>query len=311
MNAMVRTVRRRDRRKVALRSRVSLTSRRRNVRKLDSGSATVLQTPGAIAPAVIRCADAGGFQSFLVSRHFRCRLDEPGAAARHRVSPRGESCSSGATRNCRLRFTDSPRRRLAARAKRLGRRALDQVATLVTPATLLTWHRKLIAKKYDGSSLRKPGRPLTSTEISKLVVRMAEENRGWGYTRIQGALANGPATALARPTEAEALPVPIDDRLWLHDSEHGAPGTPELGEQNPESAVDRAQFRSANATVENGQLLAKREDLELHLNTAAAEGSKRFQYRKEKVDHRGRSLSSTVANFNRSLAVGVLRKDRL
>jgi hypothetical protein len=47
-----------------------------------------------------------------------------------------------------------------------------------------------IAQKYDGSALRKPGRPLTSAEISKLVVRMAEENRGWGYTRIQGALSN-------------------------------------------------------------------------------------------------------------------------
>jgi putative transposase len=90
----------------------------------------------------------------------------------------------------RLRFTDCQRRRLAAKAKRIGRSVLDQVATIVTPATLLTWHRKLIAQKYDGSALRKPGRPLTSTEISKLVVRLAQENRGWGYTRIQGALAN-------------------------------------------------------------------------------------------------------------------------
>src|SRR5215475_1101992 len=77
----------------------------------------------------------------------------------------------------RLRFTDSQRRRLAAKAKRRGRRVLDQVATIVTPATLLTWHRKLIAQKYDGSALRKPGRPLTSTEITKLVVRMAGESR--------------------------------------------------------------------------------------------------------------------------------------
>jgi putative transposase len=104
----------------------------------------------------------------------------------------------------RLRFTDTQRRRLAAKAKRLGRRVLDQVATIVSPATLLTWHRKLIAQKYDGSALRKPGRPLTSTEISKLVVRIAEENRGWGYTRIQGALANLGHT-IGRTTVADIL----------------------------------------------------------------------------------------------------------
>jgi putative transposase len=90
----------------------------------------------------------------------------------------------------RLRFTDDQRRRLAAKAKKLGRKVLAQVATIVTPETLLAWHRKLIAKKYDGSAFRTPGRPPTSTEISNLVLRMAQENRSWGYRRIQGALAN-------------------------------------------------------------------------------------------------------------------------
>src|SRR5262245_36441999 len=89
-----------------------------------------------------------------------------------------------------LRFTDNQRRRLAAKAKELGRRALAEVATIVTPETLLAWHRKLIAKKYDGSTFRRQGRPPTSTEITNLVIRMAEENRGWGYWRIQGALSN-------------------------------------------------------------------------------------------------------------------------
>ncbi len=56
---------------------------------------------------------------------------------------------------------------------------LAEVATIVTPETLLAWHRKLIANKYDGSALRGPGRPTTSTRISNLVIRMAEENRGW------------------------------------------------------------------------------------------------------------------------------------
>jgi transposase InsO family protein len=92
--------------------------------------------------------------------------------------------------NRRMRFTDSQRCRLAAKAKKLRRRILEQVATIVTPATLLAWHRKLIATKYDGSSYRAPGRPQTAMEITALVLRFARENRSWGYLRIQGALAN-------------------------------------------------------------------------------------------------------------------------
>src|SRR5215831_18346033 len=92
--------------------------------------------------------------------------------------------------NRRMRFTDNQRCRLAVKAKRLGRKVLAQVATIVTPETLWAWHRKLIAMKYDGSEYRSPGRPRTAADISALVVRMAEENRGWGYRRIQGALSN-------------------------------------------------------------------------------------------------------------------------
>jgi len=90
----------------------------------------------------------------------------------------------------RLCFTDDQRRRLAVRAKELSRSALMQLATIVTPETLLAWHRKLVAAKYDGSSKRKPGRPRTQAEVETLVIRMAEENRTWGYDRIVGALAN-------------------------------------------------------------------------------------------------------------------------
>src|SRR5206468_12947916 len=106
--------------------------------------------------------------------------------------------------NRRMRFTDSQRCRLALRAKKLSRKVLAQVATIVTPQTLLAWHRKLIAKKYDGSAYRAPGRPRTATEISGLVVRMAEENRRWGYRRIQGALSNL-GHILARTTIANIL----------------------------------------------------------------------------------------------------------
>ena len=82
----------------------------------------------------------------------------------------------------RLRFTDAQRRRLAAKAKALGRQALRDLETLVAPDTLLRWHRQLIARKYDGSGRRGPGRPRIMDEIRRLIVRMATENRDWGYT---------------------------------------------------------------------------------------------------------------------------------
>src|ERR671913_1805524 len=83
----------------------------------------------------------------------------------------------------RLRLTDDQRRRLAAKARGLGRKVLADVATIVTPETLLRWHRQLIAQKYDGSGKRSPGRPRTAGEIEALVVQMAVENRDWGYRR--------------------------------------------------------------------------------------------------------------------------------
>jgi putative transposase len=78
------------------------------------------------------------------------------------------------------------------------------VAAIVTPETLLAWHRKLLARKYDGSDKRGPGRPRTAGEIEVLVVGMAEENRDGGYGRIQGALSNL-GHELARSTTAEIL----------------------------------------------------------------------------------------------------------
>jgi transposase InsO family protein len=70
----------------------------------------------------------------------------------------------------------------------LGRKVLAEVASLVTPETILRWHRQLIAKKYNGARTRRPGRPRTRQDIAALVVRMATENPKWGYTRIKGAL---------------------------------------------------------------------------------------------------------------------------
>ncbi len=105
----------------------------------------------------------------------------------------------------RVRFSDSQRVRLAQKARELGRKALKELETLVTPDTLLRWHRELVARKYDGSArCRRQGRPGVMAEIVELVVRMATENRGWGYTRIQGALSNLGHT-VSRTTVANIL----------------------------------------------------------------------------------------------------------
>ena len=90
----------------------------------------------------------------------------------------------------RIRFTDVERALLARKAKAAGRKALLALDTVVSPDTLMRWHRRLVAQKWDFSKRRGPGRPGVMREISQLIVRMAQENPGWGYIRIQGALAN-------------------------------------------------------------------------------------------------------------------------
>jgi hypothetical protein len=91
----------------------------------------------------------------------------------------------------RLRLSDPERSALAEIGKRLGRRALEQVACVAKPDTILAWHRRLIARKFDGSKRRSyPGRPPIDAETEALIVRMARENSGWGCDRIVGALAN-------------------------------------------------------------------------------------------------------------------------
>jgi transposase len=91
----------------------------------------------------------------------------------------------------RVRLTDGERKTLAEIGQKLGKQALAEVASLVKPETILVWHRKLVTQKCDGSQQRKaPGRPMIDQEVEVLVVRMARENRSWGYDRIVGALAN-------------------------------------------------------------------------------------------------------------------------
>src|SRR6202521_3822322 len=91
----------------------------------------------------------------------------------------------------RLRFSDAERAKLGEIGRRLGRKALGEVANAALPDTILAWYRRLVARKFDGSKQRRtPGRPRIDRAIEELIVRMAEENPSWGYDRIVGALAN-------------------------------------------------------------------------------------------------------------------------
>ena len=91
----------------------------------------------------------------------------------------------------RILLNDDQRRRLAVKGKVLGRKLLHGLATIVTPDTILRWHRQLVAKKWDYSDRRgKVGRPRTPEEVAVLIVRMAKENPTWGCGHIEGALKN-------------------------------------------------------------------------------------------------------------------------
>ena len=91
----------------------------------------------------------------------------------------------------RVRLRGGERKTLAALGRKLGKQALEEVASSVKPDTILAWHRQLVAQKFDGSRKRQaPGRPTIAAELEALVVRLAQHNCAWGYDRIVGALAN-------------------------------------------------------------------------------------------------------------------------
>ena len=91
----------------------------------------------------------------------------------------------------RVRLSDGERKALAEIGQQLGKKALEEVAKIVKPETILGWHRKLVAQKFDGSTQRQsPGRPKIAPDLEALIVRIAQDNRSWGYDRIVGALAN-------------------------------------------------------------------------------------------------------------------------
>jgi putative transposase len=87
----------------------------------------------------------------------------------------------------RVRYQPGDRLWFAALSRLIPRRRWDNVFP-VTPATLLAWHRRLVARKWDYTSRRRTGRPSTAAAIRKLVIRIATENPAWGHRRVQGEL---------------------------------------------------------------------------------------------------------------------------
>ena len=88
----------------------------------------------------------------------------------------------------RIILADEQKRLLAISGKKLGRKVLSEICCAFSPDTILRWHKKLIATKYDSSKNRKVGRPRISEQLESLVIKIARRNRGWGYLRIAGQL---------------------------------------------------------------------------------------------------------------------------
>src|SRR5215831_19463978 len=130
----------------------------------------------------------------------------------------------------RIRFTDAERALLARKAKDVGRKALLELNTIVSPDTLLRWHRRLVAQKWNFAERRGVGRPGIMRHISEFIVRMAQDNRGWGYTRIQGSLANL-NHRVGRGTIANVL------------KRHGIEPAPERSRRTPWSTFLKAHWK--------------------------------------------------------------------
>lgn len=135
----------------------------------------------------------------------------------------------------RLKLTNDERRELGALGKAIGLEALRELPTLVQPETILAWYRKFVARKHDHSAKRGPGRPRKPDELRELIVRMAEENPGWGYTKIMGALFNL-GHEVSRGTIANVL------------IEHGIIPAPERGKKTKWRDFLRAHWDVLGAT---------------------------------------------------------------
>ena len=140
-----------------------------------------------------------------------------------------------------LRLTDDQRRRLASKAKILGRKALNMVATIVTPDTLMRWPRQLIAAKWTFQAKKRVGRPGLMRKIKALIVRMALANPSWGYCRIQGEL-----NRRCFSGEDQSAPVPL----------HGQNVTSSPSERlNPDGPPAASRYQNWKFQVEPAVIL--------------------------------------------------------
>lgn len=120
-----------------------------------------------------------------------CGLGKSEATADDPVPERPDRIFAREAWQKRILLSDDQRRVLAVKGKALGRKALRELTTIVTPDTILRWHRELVAQKWDYSNKRKSvGRPRLRQVIVDLILRLANESPTWGYDRIQGGLAN-------------------------------------------------------------------------------------------------------------------------
>jgi putative transposase len=129
----------------------------------------------------------------------------------------------------RIRLSLEDRRRLGVKGRAIGRKKLEEVATIARPDTILGWFRELVAERWTFPSERRE-RPRTQTQIRELMVRIAKENLSWGYTRLQGALKNL-GLKVSRGTVANVL------------KENGIEGAPDRGARTPWKTFLKAHWR--------------------------------------------------------------------
>jgi putative transposase len=111
---------------------------------------------------------------------------------------------AAATGKSRVDFTAEQRRSLALKGKLLTAEERRACCQIVRPETILAWFRQLAAEKYDSSKTRKVGRPRKASDIRQLVLDMARDSPGWGYTKIRDAL-RGLKIKIGRTTVASIL----------------------------------------------------------------------------------------------------------
>ncbi len=108
----------------------------------------------------------------------------------------------------RLKLGDGERRTPAEIGKKPGRRVLEEAAMIVEPDTILVWHRKLVARKFDGSrSRRYADRPRVDEDTEHLIVRPARESRSWSYDTSRRIMRQPPRNT---PVMAASLSIDVE-----------------------------------------------------------------------------------------------------